>query len=160
MKKYFSQLGVTLIELLICLSILGVLASITVPFAKIAIQRNKESELRHALREIRNGIDAFKRASDDGRISTTNGKSGYPPNLEILVDGIEDQRDPQHKKIYFLRKIPHDPFSIDGNIVNSNLWGLRSYSSDANAPEEGDDVYDVFSKSSEIGLNNVELKKW
>jgi general secretion pathway protein G len=158
-KSRFT-LGFTLIELLVTLAIIGVLASVTLPVAQVAIQRSQEQELRYALREIRHGIDAYKRASDEGRIPKQAGTSGYPKDLDILVEGIPDQRDPKRNKIYFLRRVPRDPLNPDTNGTEAASWGKRSYASEAADPQEGDDVYDIYSKSSKIGLNGVPYRKW
>jgi general secretion pathway protein G len=131
-----------------------------VPVTQIEIQRSKEQELRRALRDIRRGIDEYKQASNDGRIPKSARSSGYPPDLETLVQGVPDQRDPKHAKIFFLRRVPPDPIAPDTYATEEQSWGKRSYSSDAEAPQEGADVYDVFSKSTKVGLNGVPYSKW
>ena len=145
--------GFTLIELLITVAILGLLASVALPLAEVTAQRAKEQELRRSLREIRDAIDAYKRASDDGVIEKPLNKSGYPPTLATLVEGARDRKDPAGARICFLRRIPPDP-------VSGEPWGLRSYKSPADAPQSGDDVFDVHSKSTETGLNGIAYKEW
>lgn len=142
------------------LAIMALLATVALPMAQLAVQRSKESELRSALFEIRDALDAYKKASDEGRIQIAIGESGYPHSIDELVDGVTDQRDPAKRTIYFLRAIPRDPFSIDPNDSAAETWGLRSYESPPNNPQEGDDVFDVHSKSKGVGLNGIPYAKW
>ena len=158
--KREAQFGFTLIELLVTLAIVGLLASIAVPVAQVAAQRSQEAELRRSLREIRAGIDAYHKAAEDGRIPKEAGASSYPKDLDILVEGVPDQRDPKRTKIYFLRRIPRNPLSSDPDLQDSSTWGKRAYASEADDPQEGDDVYDVYAPTSRIGLNGVPYRKW
>ena len=145
--------GFTLIELMIVVAIVALLATVAAPLAEVTYQRSKEQDLRHALREIRDALDAYKRAGDEGRIEKKADASGYPPTLRVLVDGVEDKTDPDKSKVYFLRRIPRDP-------ITGEEWGLRSYASPAHDPQEGKDVYDVYSRSEELGLNKVPYREW
>lgn len=152
--------GFTLMELLVTLAIMATLASLVVPVAQVQIQRGKEQQLRSALREIRTAIDAYKKAGDEGRIRREAGATGYPKTLELLVEGVEDQRDPKRRKMFFLRHVPRDPFYDDATARAPDTWLKRSYASEANEPAEGDDVYDVRSRSPLIGLNGAALNQW
>jgi len=145
--------GFTLIELLIVVAIVALLASVAAPLAELGWQRGKEQDLRHALREIRGAIDAYKRAADDGLIEKKADASGYPEKLTLLVEGVAVKNKPQEEKIYFLRRLPKDP-------ITGEDWGLRSYASPADSPREGKDVYDVYSRSDDLGLNKVPYKEW
>lgn len=145
--------GFTLIELLITVTIVALLASVALPLAEVTSQRGREQDLRHALRELREAIDAYKHASDDGLIERAADRSGYPPALAVLVEGVPDKRKPDGPKIYFLRRLPRDPMAGED-------WGLRSYASSAAEPQPGKDVYDVYSLSSGAGLNSIPYKEW
>jgi general secretion pathway protein G len=152
--------GFTLIELLVTLAILALLGTLVVPVAQVTAQRRDEVELRRALREIRAGIDAYKKASDEGRVAKAAGATGYPPRLEMLVDGVRDLRSPKQAQIYFMRRLPRDPFHPDPGASNAETWGKRSYASEPDEPKEGDDVYDVYSMSEKPGLNGIPYNKW
>ena len=152
--------GFTLIELVITVAIVAVLASVALPLNELIVQRAKEADLRRSLREIREALDAYKQASDDGRITKAAGDSGYPKKLDDLVAGAEDQKDPKKARIYFLRRLPRDPFATDPMLAPAETWGKRSYQSPPDDPSEGDDVFDVFTRSTMIGINGRPLKEW
>ena len=152
--------GFTIVELLVTLTIVSVLASAALPMAELAVQRHKEQELRRALREIREALDAYKQAGDEGRIVRPVLESGYPPSLEMLVEGVTDAKNPSSAKIYFLRRVPRDPFFSDASVSAGKTWGKRSYSSSAEDPKEHGDVYDVYSLSTSMGMNGVPYREW
>ena len=152
--------GFTLIELIVTLAIIAVLATIALPTAQVALQRTKEQDLRLGLREIRTAIDTYKRAADDGRVKREASATGYPTKLTILVEGVEDQRSAKRAKIFFLRRLPRDPLYPDPDAPAEDTWGKRAYASEAADPKEGDDVYDVYSKSGAVGLNGVAYRRW
>ncbi|MCW7537683.1 type II secretion system GspH family protein [Aquabacterium sp. A7-Y] len=163
--------GFSLVEMLVVLAIMAVLASIGFPLAEIVAKREKEEELRAALREIRSALDVHKRLADEGRVQRQADGSGYPANLSALVLGVEDLRSPTRQKIYLLRRLPADPFATPAEIggasgsadpmqVAAASWGLRSYASEPNDPKPGLDVFDVYSKSPDVGLNGVPYREW
>jgi len=135
--------GFTLLELVIAIAILSILVVMAVPVVQLEIQRQKESELRQDLREMRNAIDAYKHATDDGRIPRKT-----------------DAKDAKGRTIYFLRRIPRDPFNPDPALDAAQTWGKRSYESPPDAPAEGDDVFDVYSLAPGTGINGVPYRQW
>jgi general secretion pathway protein G len=152
--------GFTLIEMLVVVIIVGVLATIGLPLAELAHKRAHEEELRSALREIRTALDAYKKAVDEGHILRKADESGFPVNLDVLVDGVEDLRSPTRDHIYFLRRLPADPFADDPSKAAAATWALRSYESPADRPQPGKDVYDVHSRSEEMGMNGIPYNIW
>ena len=152
--------GFTFIELMITLAIMATLATVAVPMAQVALQRAKEHELRTALIEIREAIDAYKRASDNGRIKLSLGGSGYPKRLEELVEGVPDQRSAAKQNMYFLRRLPRDPFQAREVVKPADSWNKRAYASPPDNPSEGEDIFDVASRSNRMGLNGVPLNQW
>lgn len=154
--------GFTLIELIVTVTIVAILASITMPMLQMTVQRSKEAELRANLRQIREAIDNYKKAVDAGHIKKNIQASAYPPDLAVLVNGVPDEKDVEKKRLKFLRRIPLDPMtkvSRADDALPSN-WGLRSYESDANDPVAGDNVFDVYSLSTQTGINGVPYAKW
>ena len=153
-----SSRGYTFIELLVVTTIVLILASAVQPLARVAITRQKEAELRRALREMRTAIDKFKDAADAQMIPPTElkvGSEGYPPNLELLVDGVSVANDASGRKLKFLRRIPNDP------MTGSDDWGLRSYQDKPDSTTwGGQNVYDVFSQSGGTALDGTKYRDW
>lgn len=150
--------GFSFIELLVVTSIILVLAAAAMPLARITIQRQREIELRRALRELRTAIDKYKDAVDQGQIGGTDnqlGSEGYPPDLETLVEGVTAAGDASGRKLKFLRRIPVDP------MTRSPEWGLRSYQ---DAPDArswgGKNVFDVYSRGEGSALDGTKYRDW
>ena len=164
MRSYMR--GFTLVELLVTVVIILTLASVAFPLAHVMAQRSKETQLREALQKIRSGIDAYKRAADSGHIVLKSGESGYPPSLNVLIEGVADAKAATVNgmatsgTLYFLRRIPRDPMNVDESIPAADTWGKRSYASSYEDPREGVDVFDVYSMSQGIGLNNQPYHQW
>lgn len=152
--------GFTLIEMIITVAIVGLLATSAMPLAELAFKRTKEQELRLALRELRGAIDAYKVAVDQQRIFTEVGTTAYPPSLSVLAEGVDDAASPEAAKIYFIRRVPRDPFFPDASVPAADTWGLRAYASPPEDPQPGDDVYDVYSLSADTGMNGVPYRDW
>jgi general secretion pathway protein G len=154
--------GFTIIELVSCLAILSLLALAAMPLSELVVKRQKEQELRRALWEIRGALDAYKRAADEGRIATSTGDSGYPRSLDLLVDGVVPASSASggSQRLYYLRRIPRDPFFADPKVPASETWVVRSYASPPTSPQRGADVFDVFSSANGLGLNGVPYREW
>ena len=152
--------GFTLIELVVTVALVAILATVAVPLGTLSVQRLREGELRSDLRQIRAALDAYKHASDSGRIARRADGSGYPPTLELLETGVDDAKSPVKAKIYFLRRLPRDPFYSDPSTPAAATWGKRAYASAPDMPAEGEDVFDVYSRSERMGLNGIALRDW
>ncbi len=154
-----EETGFSFVELLASIAIVGLLASIAMPLAETTARRQKENDLRLALREIRQAIDAYKAASLGGKVFTRPDQSGYPPSLLELASGVDDISNPG-QRLYFLRRIPRDPFLADPAVAPVDTWGLRSFDSPPDAPRSGSDVFDVYSTSKATGMNGVPYAGW
>jgi general secretion pathway protein G len=150
--------------MIVTLTVLAILAAAAMPIAKTAIQRDKELELRRALREIREALDAYKKLADEKKIEVEEDSEGYPPDLETLVKGVEVQESQEggeeggkasKKTIRFLRRIPKDPMT--GTVD----WGLRSYQDDPDSDTWGEEnVYDIHTKSGAKALDGSKYGDW
>ena len=148
------QAGFTLAELVMVCAILASLSLLALPVVKFTKQRSQEMELRQALREMRQAIDEYKRFSDAGLLPVELGSEGYPKDLDSLVKGI-DLVGQVNRKMKFLRRIPIDP------MMGKAEWGLRSFQDEPDATSTGgEDVYDVYSLASGVGLNGIPYRKW
>jgi len=154
------QKGFTLTEMLVAAAILAILAGAAMPLAKIAVQREKEIELIRNLRLIREAIDAYKKMADEKKIEVEDDSQGYPPKLDILVNGATLKADAKDKKnegkiVKFLRRIPEDP------ITHSKEWGLLSNQDAPDAESWGEqNVFDVYTKSRRIALDGTKYRDW
>jgi general secretion pathway protein G len=153
--------GFTLVEMVVCVAIVAVLAAAAHPMVELASRRAKETELRQALRSLRTAIDAYKQASDEGRIGKAADASGYPPTLAALVDGVPraGAATDDTRRVYFLRRLPRDPFA-DAALPAAQTWALRAYDSPPDAPRAGRDVFDVASRSQRRALDGTRIDQW
>lgn len=152
--------GFTLIEMLVTLMIVLVLASVALPMAEVARQRDKEKQLHEALHDIREALDAYKQAGDEGRIARNPLESGYPPDLDTLIKGAPDVHSTTGARLFFLRRMPRDPFVDDAAVPPAKTWGLRSYASTFDDPKPGKDVYDIYSTAPGKGMNGIPYGEW
>jgi len=149
-----SAAGMTLLELIVACGILVVLAGMAVPMARVQIKREREAALRYDLLQMRNAIDRYKDAADRNLIRVKLGTEGYPPDLQTLVDGVQLAGAPD-RRVRFLRKIPTDP------MTGTTDWGLRSVQDDADADSwGGQDVFDVYTKSTGTALDGTRYSDW
>lgn len=158
--KHLPKSGFTLIELVITVAIVAILASVAMPLNELVVQRGKEQDLRRALRDVREAIDAYKQASDDGRVARKAGETGYPRQLEDLVAGVDDLKSPKKDAIYFLRRIPRDPLATDPTRSAAETWGKRSYASPPDEPKEGADIFDIYTLAPGKGINGQPYRQW
>ena len=157
-RRRKGESGYTFVELLIVTTLLLILAAAAMPLAQVTAQRQREVELRRALREMRTAIDRFKDAVDTGVIGATEveaGSEGYPPDLETLVEGVTAANDASGRQLRFLRRIPVDP------MTNSTEWGLRSYQDRPDSTTwGGQNVYDVYTRSDGTALDGTRYRDW
>ena len=154
------QRAFTIVEMLVTIVIVSILASVALPMVELSLQRQKEQELRRDLQIIREALDQYHQAIDEGRVMRKAAASGYPRSLDMLVEGVPDAKSASGAKLYFLRRVPRDPFFPDPSTAAADTWGKRSYASSADEPKEGDDVYDVYSLAPGAGLNGVAYREW
>ena len=151
--------GFTLIEMLVVLALVGVLAAAARPVLEFSVRRSQEFALREALRQIRTALDAYKRAADEGHIARQIDDSGYPPDLQALVHGVPDIKSPNGRKLYFLRRLPRDPFA-PVELEAQDSWALRAADSSPAERRAGRDVFDVHSRSERRALDGSYYKDW
>ena len=155
MIRRCGQRGMTLVELIVAFTILALLSTMAVPLARYKVKRDKERELRYALREIRDAIDRYKDASDQGKIQVKVGTDGYPAYLDVLVEGVTLVGNASGAKIKFLRRIPIDPISGTAD------WGKRSSQDDPKSNSwGGQNVFDVYTKSMERARDGTPYSEW
>lgn len=159
LRSLSSPNGFTYIELLVALALLALIASVVIPVSDLTSRQQKERELKQALLEMRQAIDAYKLASDRNEIPEQyKTASGYPPNLTVLT-GIPSSFDAE-KPLRFLRRIPDNPFVEIKDLKPEDAWAQRSYISEANEPKAGEDVYDVYYASTAVGTNGISYNQW
>ena len=147
------QSGFTLIELIVAVTILGIISGLAVPIVRVQIKRTKEIELHRDLWEMRDAIDRYKAAADRGAFRTKAGSENYPPDLQTLVDGV----DINGKKLRFLRKVPTDP------MTGNTEWGQRSVQDEnliASDNQETGGIVDVHSGATGTSTDGTAYNTW
>ena len=154
--------GFTLIEISVALGVMATMLMGAVPLLRAEQQRAKEAQLKNSLMQIRYALDRYKQAGDEGRIARAAGSSGYPASLAVLARGEIVVNSPKQERIYFLRRIPRDPFASAAmeRLPPELTWQTRAYSSAPDAPASGADVFDVFSQSTRLGSDGLPYSKW
>ena len=151
--------GFTLIEMLVVLTLMAILAGAARPLLELSVQRSREYALRQALRTVRTALDAYKKAVELGTVAKSAEDSGYPPSLNALVAGVPDAKAVDGKKIYFLRRLPRDPFA-EASLPAAETWGLRAADSPPEEPRPGRDVFDIYSRSERRALDGTKVRDW
>lgn len=156
--------GFTLIEMTVVVAIVAILAAAAIPLQELAVRRAQEAALREALRTLRTAIDEHRRAVEARMIAPGHDGTPYPASLEVLVDGVPlidqaGQPDPKGRRLYFLRRLPRDPFA-DRSLPAAETWRLRSSTSPPDLPQPGFDVYDVLSRASGVAIDGTRYADW
>ncbi len=153
--RFGNRKGLTLVELIVAFTVMALLTAMAVPIARYKVRRERERELRWALREIRTAIDKYKDLCDAGQLGPPEMDTFcYPKTLEVLVEGVK-LAGTVDKKVRFLRRIPKDP------LTNSTDWGLRSMQDDPNSQSwGGQNVFDVYTKSFERAADGTPYSEW
>ncbi len=162
------QAGFTFVELVVTLALIGVVAVVSLPLYEVTSTRMREAELREALRTIRAGLDAYKAAVDAGTLPKAAGDSGYPASLEQLTDPLEPAGKQESsfgaaepsRRVVILRRLPRDPFFPNADVPAAQTWNTRSYGSRSDDPQAGEDVFDIASTSTRIGLDGTPYSSW
>jgi len=154
--------GFTIVELLVTLALVGIAASVVLPLMALTQTRAKEVELKRSLRVIRQALDDYKRASDNGLIDKKTDESGYPPNLMVLVEGVQRSASFGYSATPYilLRSLPRDPFNDDKTLPAEQTWNIRSYGAKQGAYGGSKDVFDVASKSTLTALDGSKYSEW
>ncbi len=160
--RYRRQRGLTLIELLVTLALVGIAATVVLPFGALMETRAKEAELRVALRTIRQALDNYKAAADAGLIDKPTGSSGYPPDLDVLATGTPRSAAAGFSgtPVVFLRHVPRNPFYPDRSVPAAETWNIRAYGAQQGDFGPGRDVFDVSPKTDRTALDGSRISNW